>query len=768
MSRLAAFAYALLMLLVVAACSSEGVPRVTPTVAPTDTPQTGTPIAELPSRTPFITVTSTDAPTVTSTATATTTATSAPTQTNTPDPSETATVTPSTTPTATPTLTRTPSRTPTPEPTNTRRPTPLPLPEQATITPTATLTSTPTATATATATDTNTPTATATDTPTATATPTASATATPPLPPTLSIDEIRGTVTARAVLTQTQVALSATPTPNLVLTETAIADAVFATRTALPLTQTAAAASPTPNPQDIALTETAIATVLTPPPTIAVSPTVITATPGGTTPVPTPPEDLGILPPEGGEPEEEFPPDADATAAVPTPTFAAPTVPPVLAPATLQSNWRELIVPRTTTNLGPQSFTLGEVIPLSLGNIGLGGGALPTLFATRPGEGPGYAQTSPTGQLFVETGGGPFIPPEPFSPFVGQVSSPDQNDYFVTAVSWSNDGRYLAFVVDGDRGGHPNPTAEDGVHYLDTATGAVRTVVRDCPFEGHPGCLLGGARDFFAQSTEVQWSPGGSRLLVRQQVADRDRGALLVVPLDQSDERQPPTLNFDYGSWTRDGRRLVVSGRSPENAVIIGIVDADGGNLQVIFNGSDNGIWVQHAAQQPDGDIVALGRPAAEQAVRIIDQDGRFLTGPIGSAAPDTVIWNSNRSAVSVVAGGQQFIAYVDGRVQEVSPGAEVPGGTAQQLVPSGVVEGSRFAPGQQVQINAEQLNVRQRPSVDSPLNGGFLVRGEYVRILAGPLEADGLAWWQVRTADGRAGWVAGTINGFDALVPAG
>ena len=134
-------------------------------------------------------------------------------------------------------------------------------------------------------------------------------------------------------------------------------------------------------------------------------------------------------------------------------------------------------------------------------------------------------------------------------------------------------------------------------------------------------------------------------------------------------------LAYDYGTWTNDSRRVVVSGQSPQNGVIIGTVNADGSDLNVILDGSSRGLWIQHAAQRRDGSFVALGRPAAEQAVRIIDQNGNFLTGPIGGAAPQSVAWNTDRSAVSVIAGGRQYIAYVDGRVTEVVLGSQVPGG---------------------------------------------------------------------------------------------
>ena len=727
------------ILLFVSACSSDGLPRVTPTVAPTDTPPQNTAVAELPTRTPIVTVTNTFEPTFTPSHTPTLTAT----QTNTPTPNPSETPNPTETPTETPlpteTLTFTPTNTP--KPTGTTQPTSLPL-FRATNTPT--------------------------NTPTPTFTPSISPT---PRPTLTSTPDPR-------IFQATQTAIAATQTAQAEeLSLTQIAQQVHATQTAFLLTstaraatETAAAATPTPDVQSIQRTAEAINTEIaaiptptSPPPTLDVTPTIITATPGA------PPVDLGIITPIVGDTTvEEFAP----TDVPPTP---APTVEIVVRiPPTIPAGQFPQIsnVPFTTTIT--QNFAVGQIIGLTQGSVGVsvnGGGYLPILFARNPTNPNGFARTNQAGALIVGDQFGESIPAEPFSPYVAQVGSPAENDYFVSAVAWSPNGRYLAFVVDGNRGGHPNPTGEDGVHYLDTQTGQVITVLRDCPYEGHPGCQLGGARDFLHESTEIHWSPGGSRMLVRAHITNewangQDRGALFIMPLDQPDTRQPVSLRFDYGSWTPDGQRIVVSGNSPSNGVIIGVVDADGNNLQVILDGSSRGLWIQHAVQRGDGSFLALGRPAGESAVRIINQNGDFLTAPIGTGAPQSVTWNSSRTAVAVITDGRQFIAYTDGRVEEVTPGTEVPGGSVPPPVPSGVIEGSRYQPGEQLRVQSIELNIRPAPSTENaPI--GFLAQGEYVAILAGPVStSDGVEWWQVQTVNGTVGWVAGQIGEFNSLAP--
>ncbi|TVR24884.1 MAG: hypothetical protein EA396_00350, partial [Anaerolineaceae bacterium] len=557
---------------------------------------------------------------------------------------------------------------------------------------------------------------------------------------------------------------------------TQIAEWFYATQTAFPLTATAQAES---------RQQTAVALV-PPTPEEIIAPT-LDATPDFATLAP---DEVieGTLPPDDDTPEERIGdpnlPGFEPTGTPPpTATFIFPTVPPVaVPPPTVPANWQQQVEVAQRAFTSPdstQSFTIGAIVPIGQGAIRFAGGdALPRIFARNPANPDQYVQTSENGVLTINTGAGDQIPAKPFSPFVAQVSAPEQNDYFVTAVAWSPNGRYVAFVVDGGRGGHPDPTGEDGVHLLDTQTGDSRALVRDCPREGHPGCILGGGRDFEAHSVDLHWSPDGTRLIVRQHIPDSGRGALLITPLDQSSERQPPTLRFDYGAWTNDGGRIVVSGRSAAHGVIIGTVAPDGDDLRVVLDGSSRGLWLQDAVQRPDGSFVALGRPAAESAVRIIDGNGNFLTPPIGDGAPQSVTWNAERSAVTVIVDGRGYVAYTDGRVVADSAGGDgatippfalptPPDDESAPLLPRGVVEGSAFQTGQQVQINSEILNIRNAPGLEAPFAREVLRRGEYARILAGPVRFDGYDWWLVNTGDARQGWIAGEIGGvptFNAI----
>ena len=766
------FACVLITLVVLSACSSTGVPRVTPTVAPTDTPtpiEEGTVVVQVPSRTP-IPATATDAPTATlpptlmptdtvtpnpsetptNTVTATNTATDTPTATATATPSR--TPDPSETPTLTHTPTRTPTLTNTPLPTNTPRPTATPSPTD-TLVPTLTPLPTvgPTDTLTPTATPTLTPTWTVTASPTATASVTSS-----PVPPT---EDLGATDTARIRRTETAIAAvleslsDLSPTPTNTLTT--------ATPTRLP--------SPTPTN-----------TLSSVPPTLDATPTFVTAVPDATAE----PEDLGII--IGEEPEPQFVPTNTPT---PPPTVAISVpIPPTVSLAQIPQ-------PEANTTTGALDFTVGD---LGAGIAGIGG-----LFAQLPGQAeiiPGvvtgefwrspvdpsdFVVISDIGLLYTKDGEEVFRPSAPpFDPV--NIDTREQNDNFVTDVAWNPNGENFAFIVDGDLY-HPQPRLlNDGVWFYDWNTNAMRKLVIDCPYPEHRGCLFTANRSFWSESTDLEWSPDGSTLLVRVNVTrwfdgwEGFKGALLVVPPDQNPEVQPTELIYDYGSWSNDGQRIVVSGRSQHGPIFIGTVNPDGSDERILWNAGEAGWWVQHAVQRSDGQIVALGRPGDRNGpMQIIDQNGNPLTGPIGTNTPENVVWSPDRGAVLIEVEGQRYVAFIDGRVENItdrlagatavnwvddsSSPAPVVGTLPDPAVPQGVIEGSRFGPGQQARVLAINLNLRLEPGTDNdPIGGVF--QNEWVAILAGPVENENVEWWYVQIANGQTGWVAGEINGAVTL----
>jgi hypothetical protein len=746
------YIWLILSFIFLSACSSTGIPRATPTVAPTATPRAGTQVAQEPTRTAVVILTYTHTPAQTATVAITETILS------TVAPTVTASLSPSETPQPTATVTTTPTHTAT-----------------TTLTPSATIDIASTQQSIS-ATQT-----TVAEAIIATETAYFAQTATAQTQATHQVLNQRGTQTAvaefiiatqNAYATQTAIAEERANNERINATSTAFVANVYATQTAV-AHQQIEYANATATSSQLATNVALIPTMPSEFATLAPSQTVdapLTLSPDM-------PEIIG----EGEA--QDLGQTGEATA-----TYTFPTLPPLNLPnsGTPVTMPQVQVPPVTSSTISytTRDFTIGQVVPLGQVSVGVAtgyGDSIPRLYARNPVNPNQFVQTSHTGVLYVNTGSGDFIPNKPFSEYAGTENSPSENQYFVSAVAWSGNGRYVAFVVDGRRGGNTSTTGEDGVHVLDTYNGQVTTLVRDCPYDNHPGCALGGQREFLGNTSELHWSPDSTRLIVRQQVHNTPVGALYITPLNQPDYIQPMMLRYEYGTWTRDGQRVVVSGRTPDGNPIIGTINPDNTDLQVILDGNAHGLWIQHAVQRPNGSFVALGRPNHERAVRIIDQDGNFLTQPIGNAPPQSVTWSSDRSSVTLVVEGVQYIAYVNGNVQRVTvtgddpppqPLAEPPQPAPPNesaVPPPGEPsnEGTIYAIGQQLQIQSEVLNIRAEASLNGAILRDPLQQGEYVRLVSGPVSNDGFEWWQVMTADGHQGWIVGMIGVGYTFAPA-
>lgn len=740
-----------LLMLTLAACNL-GVPEVTPTLAPTRTPSpspeasntpeptliaqaaTGTP-SFTPSPTPTLTPTNTLSPTPSGTPSFTPTLT----MTNTDEPTATSTFTPTDTPTATATFT----------PTNTNEPSATPT-DTPTITPTPTLTNTPQPT------ETDTPVPTVTPLPLIpTDTPPPTATATETIPPTL---------TSLPTLTLTP---SRTPAPTLTPTRTLSAGELQAFQTA----QAATLAPPT----------------LPPAPTLDVTPTFITAEAEVTNVA-----EVSPIP-------ADTTPEGIAPTATPQPTVAlivtlAPVVtagPPVLPPVVIQP-----------VNPPSRAFALGG----PTGGTGFGLVNDVTLFARNPVRPDEYVSTDSSGNLYITgvNGAGGYRPDmSPFSQFV--ALSRDGNDAFVSAVNWSPDGRYLAFIINSDK------VAKDGVWFFEPGQFPPIQLLYDCPTPGFVGCSLTDPAfnpDLW-ESRELRWSPNSDAVLVGLALPAEGRGAISILPTSfdpRAGSIRQPVFRWDFGTWARDGGRVLVSGRGEDGHVLVGWLNRDGTFSELVYDAEANGLWMGYANQARSGAVYALGAPGdrggAREPLRIYDMGGRALTGIIGDGAiPERVEWSPAGDQVFVQVNGRQYIADINGGVNDISgqvagaravnwvegalppsaettsPGIVPVGATAEQVIvpvgataapsiPIGVVEGSQYQPGQQLRVYSTELNIRSGPGVAYDFARNFLQTGEYVAILAGPVNADGVIWWQVQTADGIVGWIAGEIDGLSTLGP--
>ncbi|MCA0454963.1 MAG: hypothetical protein LCI00_13405 [Chloroflexi bacterium] len=749
----------ILLALLLAACNLS-VPDVTPTIAPSRTPSP-TPLMSNTPQPTIVAQVATNTPSVT--------------------PSLTATfiVLPSSTPAPTATVTRTN------EPTATASDTP-------TLTRTATNTSTPTATATFTATLTNAPSATSSFTPTNTATntplPTATATLPPsatPLPsptplPIFPTDTPTNTPIPTATFTNAPTATntltpSNTPLPLPTATRTLSPEELAAfTATIMPVGEV-----PTATPVEAAIA-----------PTLDATPTFITAqAPLLETPQVTP-----------------IPADVSPEAVESTPT-AQPTVALIV---TLPGIVTAIpIAPISFTGTSPENRVFGLS---TSGGVTTGGFSLlndTVLFERNPVDPNLYITTDSSGNMYLTglNGAGAVRPDmSPFSQFVALTR--EENNAFVPAAKWSPDGRYVAFIVAGKK------TGNDGVWFYQPGQFPPVQLLVDCLPIDVPGCsLVTNPYDPDKwESRSLLWSPDSTTVMVGLNLPQEGRSAIILVSaVNDPNYRitRPPVLRYDYGAWSRDGSYILVSGRGPDGHEYVGWLNRDGSFNKVLIDSEAVGLWMGFANQANDGSVYALGAPGdrngAREPLRIYDMNGQALTGTIGDGFPERVEWSPDGRAVFVQANGRQFVANINGEVREITgqvAGArainwvngELPqgndggnvappstgidpvgvapvgqpdsgGGGIPSQLPQGIVEGSEYQPGTQLRVLVQELNIRTSPGVNSPIARNLpLFTGEYVVILAGPVDADGARWWQVQTSDGTVGWLAGAINGSPTL----
>ena len=424
----------------------------------------------------------------------------------------------------------------------------------------------------------------------------------------------------------------------------------------------------------------------------------------------------------------------------------------------------------------PLAFVLSTVGGgISGGSFDLAGGG--QTFAFNPVTGD-LAQVDSAGGIVLSssaTGELGRLTRSPFSEFAPE--SAELNNARVVQVGWSPDGRYLAFLVDTDSDAlGDNDSANDGVWYLEpaalVATDPTYQLVRDCPPQAGCDTVLRQDAPYEYRSLNFAWSPSSGALLVTLDLPEEGRRAFTVVlprPDAEAASVRPPIARYDYASWANDGQQIIVSGRGPDEQVMLGRANPDGSGLQIALNGSASGLWLQDAVERPDGTLVALGSPGGPNSPQALyRQDGTALTAPISDSAPRRVAWSPDRSAVLIVTAiegfaPRYFVASVDGMVQEIT------GAVADALavewattLPDSVPIAPITAPtaatltvgGRAEVVFPEGLNLRAAPSINAEATG-LLELGEDMDVLEGPVSADGLTWWRVRTDINREGWAA-------------
>ncbi len=541
--------------------------------------------------------------------------------------------------------------------------------------------------------------------------------------------------------------LTALPT----LDDTAVAR-LLATRPPRPTTPATWTAAPTvqlPEPAPGPATDTTPVNSPTPADAVAFNQTPSEATP---------PADVGV---------RDLPPTASPTRFQPTVAVQPDLIQPTIALVSVASTFDVSSAPAYQYSVGPGQLFAFE-------NIQLGDGV--RLFLPNPVASDSWIRTDHYGVLRYKPIGAPQEGVMSTSPFFAgfRVPSIDENKNRIVELDWSADGRQFSFRIAPPPG---TDTANAGVWFWqprnETQYDPTYPIIRDCPNAGYHSCSFVHASNArLWQTKAVAWSPnpGSNTILLTVELPDERRNALAIAQAVREQaphqaSRAPHFLRYDYGYWNQDGRGIVVSGRRPDGRVIIGEVNNDLAGERVILDGSARGLWLRDAVRRPNGQIVALGRPGAPGSgpVALYDQFGTQISAFIGHAPPEDVRWLPDRRMVVVSVQGRQYAVAVDGgsvtdATDQLSDPQFSASGFGTSTVPSGVIAGAQYQPGQQLRM-ARTLNIRREPSTNSPIIGG-LETGDYVAVLAGPHRESRYEWWRVQTANFVVGWIAAKIDG--------
>ena len=469
-----------------------------------------------------------------------------------------------------------------------------------------------------------------------------------------------------------------------------------------------------------------------------------------------------------------------APSATPSPTRTRPTV--AVRQDLLQPVVQQPVSQQTTFSISGAAaleFDVGLGQLFTVEDIQLSGGV--RLFLPNPVDPNSFLRTDHEGVLRYQPMGAADEVEMTYSPFQVGYSAGfagfDENKHRIVELDWSADGRQFSFRIDPPPGKDPSAA---GVWFWqpeeDAKRDATFQIIRDCVREGYRPCeMVKPSTAWHWKTIDVQWSPrvGSDSILLGLHLTAEGRNALAVAQAKRDSSyanNAPEMIRYDYGHWNPDGNGITVSGRRPDGLVIVGAVSSDLSGERIILNGSALGLWLRDAVRLADGRYVALGRPGGPGSgpVALYDQGGNRISEFIGGAAPEAVRWYPDRSAVVVTVEGRQYNVAVDGgTIADVSELVREPrfgAGEADALpVPSGVVQGSEYYPGQQLRISVSYLNIRQEPTTASAAVGG-IYEGDYVAILAGPHDSEDYRWWRVQTADNTLGWIAGTIGGTPTM----
>jgi hypothetical protein len=173
------------------------------------------------------------------------------------------------------------------------------------------------------------------------------------------------------------------------------------------------------------------------------------------------------------------------------------------------------------------------------------------------------------------------------------------------SLSWSSDGRRLAFTVDYSTPGASltagYPSSPSGLWLFELANLQATWIESNHylgPNQSDPSLVR--------RLSVGNWAPDNSGLLVH--TTSREGSDLLILDLEDSANLlvDPPGEYWSSASWKRDSQAVLLSGNQASTTSNLVQVQGDGSNPLVLINGETDKLYVYDATELP-GRIAFLG-----------------------------------------------------------------------------------------------------------------------------------------------------------------
>lgn len=390
--------------------------------------------------------------------------------------------------------------------------------------------------------------------------------------------------------------------------------------------------------------------------------------------------DLGILP---------------TSTAIPVTATLWPTVTPLpIPPANVQGGG---IPPVTSVAAQPTAVILVTDVPstpVDLGPAITANDAFlvnpTTLQVTRPADiSPStlYVDPAPNGWLAAVISQDAEHPGFGFELYVGAealVGSPlPSSTIRFRQVRWSPNSAAVAFIAEtpgarGDGGGRIGDTVSDGLWVWTMASGQATQFTHHALQNRYPYQF---GRDGAYMVDDFAWSPDSALLLVELDRGGGYPATLGLINPQWNAGTEPFFIRHEFGSWSRDGSRILVSGEQTDVGPVLGWVNRDTHELTVLVDGRSLGapLWMQNAVELADGRIAMFGAPynpadpgsgrnSADIGLYIYNGGEPVRATYIGGGPAADVEWNNARTAALVrMRSGRTFIVQSGGNYFEVT-----------------------------------------------------------------------------------------------------